>query len=378
MQRNHPYRWENLPDPDTVAPKSEPGLTQLYDEIRITVDQEAKIITAVFPHPPVVMQVFLQRVFAQVVRAGRDGRAGILEALVQKSSLIDAMIASVKQIQTYIERLIDTSSSSSTLAFLRVLYLARASTHSLVEDLKALDFFRSSSSGLSTASPSVEAASMSGVSVLSGSSMPATGANAAAVSLLLDLALAELFTPYIDKYVEKEQKNLTELYAGFLVKFTKWHVSRAPQVGVNTPRRHLQTYRLTTSTLLQRLNSKAKSQSGSSVFDRMVNQITTAARDAHVPSAVSSEGAKRMKHLMKLGGINYGTDKRRESSESLNQHSTAGNGPSQTASGGSGQDDGLRVTAEDARINLDVAERMLRWHAEAVGRMLELVPASEA
>lgn len=34
----------------------------------MTVGQEAQIITAVFPSPAVVMQVFLQRVFAQVVR----------------------------------------------------------------------------------------------------------------------------------------------------------------------------------------------------------------------------------------------------------------------------------------------------------------------
>lgn len=60
-------RWEPLPDPEAPAPKSEPGLTSLYNEIRVTVGQEAQIITAVFPNPAIVMQVFLQRVFAQVV-----------------------------------------------------------------------------------------------------------------------------------------------------------------------------------------------------------------------------------------------------------------------------------------------------------------------
>jgi len=34
----------------------------------VTVGQEAQIVTAVFPNPSLVMQVFLQRVFAQVVR----------------------------------------------------------------------------------------------------------------------------------------------------------------------------------------------------------------------------------------------------------------------------------------------------------------------
>lgn len=62
--------WEPLPDPDAPPPKAEPGLTELFSEIRVTVDQEAQIITAVFPSPPAVMQTFLQRVFAQVVRVG--------------------------------------------------------------------------------------------------------------------------------------------------------------------------------------------------------------------------------------------------------------------------------------------------------------------
>lgn len=60
--------WNALPDPDTTPPKSEVGLTALFTEIRSTVDTEAQIVKAVFPNPPVVMQVFLQRVFAQSVR----------------------------------------------------------------------------------------------------------------------------------------------------------------------------------------------------------------------------------------------------------------------------------------------------------------------
>jgi hypothetical protein len=48
----------------------------LYDEIRVTVDQEGKIITAVFPNPPVVMQVFLQRVLGQVVSADPTSKSG--------------------------------------------------------------------------------------------------------------------------------------------------------------------------------------------------------------------------------------------------------------------------------------------------------------
>ena len=61
-------RWVPLPDPDATPPKSEQGLTALFTEIRATVETEAQIVKAVFPNPSVVMQVFLQRVFAQSVR----------------------------------------------------------------------------------------------------------------------------------------------------------------------------------------------------------------------------------------------------------------------------------------------------------------------
>lgn len=56
-----------IPDPDVLHPKAESGLTKLFAEIRTTVDTESQIVKAVFPNPPVVIQVFLQRVFAQSV-----------------------------------------------------------------------------------------------------------------------------------------------------------------------------------------------------------------------------------------------------------------------------------------------------------------------
>jgi hypothetical protein len=50
-----------------VSPTSETGLNALFKEIRVTVEQEAQIIQAVFPMKEEVLQVFLHRVFAQVV-----------------------------------------------------------------------------------------------------------------------------------------------------------------------------------------------------------------------------------------------------------------------------------------------------------------------
>ena len=67
MRLRYSPRWVTLLDADAPAPKSESGLSDLFAEIRTTVGQEAQIVQAVFPNPALVMQVFLQRVFAQSV-----------------------------------------------------------------------------------------------------------------------------------------------------------------------------------------------------------------------------------------------------------------------------------------------------------------------
>lgn len=61
------YRWQAIHNPDTAPPKTEPALAELFNEIRATVEQESEIVRVVFPNPLVVMQVFLQRIFAQSV-----------------------------------------------------------------------------------------------------------------------------------------------------------------------------------------------------------------------------------------------------------------------------------------------------------------------
>lgn len=70
------HSWKVAPDPDATPPKTELGLADLFDEIKATVDTESQIVKAVFPNPPVVMQVFLQRVFAQSVSAFIGWQAG--------------------------------------------------------------------------------------------------------------------------------------------------------------------------------------------------------------------------------------------------------------------------------------------------------------
>lgn len=57
----------DLSNPNVPPPEVDTSLVKLYDDIRITVRKEAGIISAVFPQPATVMQVFLQRIFAQSV-----------------------------------------------------------------------------------------------------------------------------------------------------------------------------------------------------------------------------------------------------------------------------------------------------------------------
>lgn len=138
------------------------------------------------------------------------------------------------QVQAYIEALINTAASSSTLAYLRILHLARSSTSTLVDDIKSHSFFRTASSVASTSTTLTSpightfagSGSDPGGAALLGSSA-AGGIGVAAVSAMLDHAMDELFVPYMEgtRYLEREGKSLTELYASKLLRFTNWHVS---------------------------------------------------------------------------------------------------------------------------------------------------------
>jgi len=57
----------DLSNPNLLPPEVDTSLVKLYDDIRITVRREAGIISSVFPLPATVMQVLLQRIFAQSV-----------------------------------------------------------------------------------------------------------------------------------------------------------------------------------------------------------------------------------------------------------------------------------------------------------------------
>ncbi|KAJ6628866.1 exocyst complex protein [Mycena sp. CBHHK59/15] len=272
--------WNTLPDPDATSPRSETGLTELFGEIRATVDTEAQIVKAVFPNPPVVMQVFLQRVFAQ-------------------------------SIQQHMEQLLHKATAISDLAYLRVLQLVHIQATTLVEDLKAYE--------LPSVAPRTPFEATEFRRSLTGSATPGS-APSATVSTMLESAMEELFVPYTEgqRYLERESRSLGALYSTLLANFTRYH---------------------------------AKTQKGkSSMFDMMVNQLSAAAATTSTGGA-STTSAQAAAVLMRFGGIN--TNQKQEK---------AGEDP---------------VQEEDGLLSLDTAETMLKWHAEAIGRCVELSPSPD-
>ncbi|KAF8574198.1 exocyst complex protein [Ramaria rubella] len=281
--------WDVLPDPDSSSPKNEPGLSTLFAEIRTTVAQEAQIVQAVFPNPPMVMQVFLQRVFAQ-------------------------------SIQQYLELLLNKASNISQLSFLRMLHLAHVQTSALVEALKTYDL----SNITSRTTPDKAVTDALGTS----GAVPGGTGQVPPIATMLETAIDELFVPYTEgqKYLERESKNLGELYSSYLERFTRYHESV----------------------------SKSKS---SNLLNRMVNQINAAASNTSstTGTTTTTATAQAAAAFMKFSGFGSAAEREKEKEKPGEE----------------------QVREEDGRLSIDISEKMLKWHAEAVGRCVELSSTSD-
>ncbi|KAI6034430.1 exocyst complex component Sec10-like protein [Pisolithus microcarpus] len=179
--------WKTISYPDSSPPRTEAGLVQLFAEIRATVAQESQIVQAVFPSPSLVMQVFLQRVFAQ-------------------------------SIQQYMEQLLNKGTSISDLAYLRVLQLIHVETSALVDDLKTHEL------------PSIVAAKsfVDGVEFRKSIASPPSNminTTMTSIAAMLEAAMEELFMPYI------EAKDMAELYATLLASFSQYHARSQRERG---------------------------------------------------------------------------------------------------------------------------------------------------
>ncbi|QIW96888.1 hypothetical protein AMS68_002406 [Peltaster fructicola] len=253
--------WDRLADPDTEPPGVEPGLQSLIDEVKVVVQEESFIIRRAFPYYEEVLARFLQRVFQQ-------------------------------SIQQRLEMVLNKADSISSLAFLRSLQASKAYISSLVEDLKA--------HGL-TEHPD-----------------PANSSTAA----VLDQQLEELFVPYFTgtTYIEREKRNLGELFEGLLFKFTLYHSRR------------------------RKMNVQASTYLG--VLSARSQQLISSAREAYTERLDAADLPQSQKRLMlRLAGLqDAGTQANKDA----------------------------EVTDEDGQLSLPNTKRMLKWLAEGVGRGLEL------
>ncbi|CAO2656920.1 Nn.00g057230.m01.CDS01 [Neocucurbitaria sp. VM-36] len=257
-----PETWDHLQDPDAEPPVVESSLQSLIDEVKIVVQEESAIIKRAFPYYEEVLIRFVERIFQQ-------------------------------SIQQRLEMVLDKASELSSLAFLRSLQASRAYITQLVEDLKT--------HGL-TEHPE-----------------PVTSQ----VAATLDQQLEELFSSYFigEKYIEREKKNLEELYSSLLLKFTIYHSRR----------------------------SKMPTSYFGSLAQRG-KELAASARDKYMERLESTDlPASQKATLLRIAGLKEDQQEKRE----------------------------IDVTDEDGRLSLHVAKRMLKWLAEGVGRGLELSPSNE-
>jgi hypothetical protein len=254
--------WDALQDPDMEPPAVEPTLQSLIDEVRIVVQEESAIIKRAFPYYEEVLIRFVERIFQQ-------------------------------SIQQRLEMVLDKANDLSSLAFLRALAASRAYITQLVEDLKA--------HGL-TEHPE-----------------PVTSQ----VAATLDQQLEELFSRYFigSSYIEREKKNLEELYSSLLLKFTIYHSRR----------------RKMPTSYFGSLAQRGK-------------ELASSARDAYMDRLESTDlPASQKATLLRIAGVKDDQQAKQE----------------------------IEVTDEDGKLSLATAKRMLKWLAEGVGRGLELSPGNE-
>ncbi|EED15937.1 Exocyst complex component Sec10, putative [Talaromyces stipitatus ATCC 10500] len=257
--------WDQLADPDADSPGVEPSLQSLVDDVKVVVQDESTIIRRAFPYYDEVLSRFLQRVFQQ-------------------------------SIQQRLEMVLDKANSVSSLAFLRSLQISRSCLNSLVDDLKA--------HGLTEAPEPVSSQT----------------------AVILDQQLEDLFVPYFvgSSYIEREKRNLEELYTSLLFKFTTFHAKR----------------KKTATTFMASL-----AKSGS--------ELLASAKDSYLSRLESSDSTPTQRQmLLRVAGL-------RESGDV------------------SGKLAEPEFTEDDGLLSVAYAKRMLKWLAEGVGRGLELSVSSE-
>ncbi len=155
--------WNTLSDPDIHTYVLDDDTLKLLDKLRDSLAGEARVIDQTFRDPANVLEVLLQRLYAQVI-------------------------------QQRLELLLTSAESTSTLAYIRTLHVAYSKIHDFTNDVKEIL-----------------------------KNYDVTGN----ISLLLDQTFNDLFVSYIGdgRYFEREKKSLEEVFSSILWKFNEAHVS---------------------------------------------------------------------------------------------------------------------------------------------------------
>jgi hypothetical protein len=244
------------------------------------------------------------------------------------------------QIQQHIESLVGRASTISTLATLRILHLSHAMCTSLVEDLKAYDV------------------KLGGHSVIGTSKIDSPGGP---LSTMLDQATEEMFVPWLEgtRYLDMESKNLVELYAGLLSRFTRYHETVLKAKPNSLLDRVVNSMSSTTG-------PTAASGSPSSTAHAMAAGISKYANYfASSVSSVSTTAASLKSPIptRSPARLSVQAPSPRPSLSPVDARTTTNSStPVQQES----------VDPADGQVTVEMAEAMLRWHAEAIGRVVEL------
>src|SRR6266576_2800010 len=122
------------------------------------------------------------------------------------------------QVQQHFETLLHHGASISDLAYLRILQLVHLQMSALVEDLKVYE--------LPHVSPRTPLEATEFRRTITGTAA-VTPMNVNTITALLETAMEELFVPYTEgqRYLERECRSITSLYANVLADFARYHVS---------------------------------------------------------------------------------------------------------------------------------------------------------
>lgn len=228
------------------------------------------------------------------------------------------------------EQLLHRAGAISDLAYLRVLQLVHIQATALVEDLKTYE--------LPSVAPRTPFEATEFRKSLTGSAASGT-TTTSTVGTMLESAIEELFVPYTEgqRYMERESRSLGTLYSALLSNFTRYHVCLCFSC-------------FEASSSCYKWQARTQKAGKSSMLDLITNQLSAAA-GATSAGGASTTSAQAAAVLMRIGGINATQRQEKASEEPIRE--------------------------EDSLLSVETAEIMLKWHAEAVGRCVELSPSND-